>query len=160
MKVIKKGQYASSAETFEGTRKEVLNYLRNEALTIREQSRATMPKEFRNVHAILGEHKHPAEIVNLASFKIKQMGIKQLLPLMNAHGVFNYSIEESEETFSPEKLINWGELSRLLSGNRSSITRKRIPAIRQEKINQLFELLENWYNDAAKPSKIDQTGKK
>jgi len=54
---------------------------------------------------------------------------------------------------SIDKLINWGELSRLLAGNRSSITRKRIPAIHQEKINKLIKLLESWYRNDAKPSK-------
>ena len=58
-----------------------------------------------------------------------------------------------------EKLINWGELSRSLAGNRSSITRKRVPAIHQEKINKLITLLESWYRNDAKSSKTSKPEK-
>jgi hypothetical protein len=43
-----------------------------------------------------------------------------------------------------DKLINWGELSRLLAGSRSVITKKRIGKKHEEKVNELRELLQKW----------------
>lgn len=43
-----------------------------------------------------------------------------------------------------DDLINWGELSRLLAGNRSSITKKRIPKKHQATIDRLKELIQQW----------------
>jgi len=51
-----------------------------------------------------------------------------------------------------EKLINWGELSRLLAGKRSSITRSRIPKKHAGKIQKLMTFLEAWCNSADKAS--------
>jgi len=46
-----------------------------------------------------------------------------------------------------EKLINWSEISRLLSGNRKSINAKRIPKKHKEAINNLFSKLDAWTNE-------------
>lgn len=46
-----------------------------------------------------------------------------------------------------KNLINWGELSRLLAGNRSSITKKRIPKKHQATIERLKELIKQWDDD-------------
>ena len=43
-----------------------------------------------------------------------------------------------------ENLINWGELSRLLVGNRSSITKKRIPKKHDKSIERLKQLIKQW----------------
>jgi len=43
-----------------------------------------------------------------------------------------------------ENLINWGELSRMLAGSRSAITRSRVPKKHKEAINELLEFLEKW----------------
>ena len=43
-----------------------------------------------------------------------------------------------------DSLINWGELSRLLAGNRSSITKKRIPKKHELSIERLKELIKQW----------------
>ena len=43
-----------------------------------------------------------------------------------------------------ENLINWGELSRLLAGNRSSITKKRIPKKHDKSIERLKQLIKQW----------------
>lgn len=43
-----------------------------------------------------------------------------------------------------DKLINWGELSRLLAGSRSVVTKKRIGKKHEEKVNELRELLQKW----------------
>ena len=51
-----------------------------------------------------------------------------------------------------DKLINWGELSRILSKNRSSITRKRIPLKHKDKINELLLILERWLKENKKAS--------
>jgi len=45
---------------------------------------------------------------------------------------------------TPSNLINWAELSRLLCGNRSSLTPKRISKKHQEKVAKLIESVENW----------------
>lgn len=89
MKLTKKGNYESSQVTIEGNKKMILAYLRDEALTMREDSRQVM-KCRPTVHA-LHIKKHTSKIVNLASFAIKKMGIDQLLPLMNVHGVMKYT---------------------------------------------------------------------
>jgi len=44
----------------------------------------------------------------------------------------------------PNKLINWAEVSRLLAGDRSAITRKRIPKIHEQRIKELLSLVDNW----------------
>jgi hypothetical protein len=44
----------------------------------------------------------------------------------------------------PEHLINWGELSRLLAVNRSSITKKRIPKKHAATIDRLKKVIEIW----------------
>lgn len=43
-----------------------------------------------------------------------------------------------------EKLINWGELSRLLSGSRMTIRKNKIPEIHKEKVNELKSAIEEW----------------
>lgn len=49
-----------------------------------------------------------------------------------------------------DKLINWGELSRLLAGSRSVVTKKRIGKKHEKKVNELRELLQKWY-DSLRP---------
>ena len=44
-----------------------------------------------------------------------------------------------------DKIINWGELSRLLAGSRSVVTKKRMPKKHEPKVNELRELLKKWY---------------
>ena len=44
-----------------------------------------------------------------------------------------------------DRLINWGELSRLLAGSRSVVTKKRIGKKHEEKVNELREMLQKWY---------------
>jgi len=43
-------------------------------------------------------------------------------------------------------LLNWGELSRRLVGNRSSITRKRIPKKHKAFIAGLLKVIEDYLN--------------
>ena len=43
-----------------------------------------------------------------------------------------------------EKLINWGELSRILAGSRSVITKKRIGKKHEAAVSALISLIENW----------------
>ncbi len=49
-----------------------------------------------------------------------------------------------------DRLINWGELSRTLAGSRSVVTKKRIGKKHEEKVNELRELLQKWY-DSLRP---------
>lgn len=43
-----------------------------------------------------------------------------------------------------ENLINWAEVSRLLAGNRSSITRTRIPVKHKDTIETLINSVAEW----------------
>lgn len=43
-----------------------------------------------------------------------------------------------------ENIINWGEVSRILAGNRSSITRTRIPEKHKETIETLINSVADW----------------
>lgn len=44
-----------------------------------------------------------------------------------------------------DRLINWSELSRLLAGSRSVVAKKRIGKKHEEKVNELREMLQKWY---------------
>lgn len=54
----------------------------------------------------------------------------------------------------PEQLINFGNISRLLAGNRSSITRDRIPKKHRENINYLLHLVDLWLKEN-KPANLE-----
>jgi len=43
-----------------------------------------------------------------------------------------------------KKLINWSELSRSLSGDRTGIRTNKIPKKYQAKIRRLIKLINNW----------------
>ena len=47
---------------------------------------------------------------------------------------------------NPTEIINWAGLSRFLSGDRSSVSKNRIPLKYQQKVNKLIELIEQWQN--------------
>jgi hypothetical protein len=49
-----------------------------------------------------------------------------------------------------EKLINWGELSRILVGSRSVVTRKRMPKKHVKDVNDLLSNIEKWYKQLKK----------
>ena len=84
------GQYAAINSTFTGTKKQVLNHLRDEARRMRRESRTSrhLPD---NVHAI-DENLHPSKLVTMASFRLNSLGIDSLLELMNNHGVIKYTV--------------------------------------------------------------------
>ena len=48
-----------------------------------------------------------------------------------------------------DKLINWNEISRLLAGHRSSITKDRVPKKHEEKINNLRNKLSEWLSSVS-----------
>ena len=45
----------------------------------------------------------------------------------------------------PEDLINWGELSRILSGTRSVVTKKRMPTKYEKQVNELLVAVSKWH---------------
>jgi hypothetical protein len=47
-------------------------------------------------------------------------------------------------------LINYGELSRLLSGSRHTIRKNKIPKIHQDKINELEKFCQKWVESIKK----------
>lgn len=51
-----------------------------------------------------------------------------------------------------KELINWGELSRLLSGSRMNIRKNRIPQKYEPEVSRLFEQIENWKSNLKKNS--------
>ena len=108
---------------------------------------------------IVSEENETLVIVN---YKGDEYNLQQYVEDILETGNFRITEKTTKDYHSKAnfyKLINWGELSRLLSGNRSSITRKRIPAIHQEKINKLISLLEDWYRNDAKTSKSSKPEK-
>lgn len=49
-----------------------------------------------------------------------------------------------------KNLINWGELSRLLSGDRGNVRRNRIPAKYQNDVNRLIKLVGEWGEEVSR----------
>ena len=47
------------------------------------------------------------------------------------------------------KLVNWAEVSRLLSGTRSVVTKKRIPGKHKQAVKELLDLVSQWYSEHA-----------
>lgn len=82
------GVYASSAAKVTGSRKEVLKFLRNEALDRREVSRKSNNLLW-DVHS-LPRTSHVSELVTMASFEINRQGIDRLVDLLSKHGVLKY----------------------------------------------------------------------
>jgi hypothetical protein len=52
----------------------------------------------------------------------------------------------------PENLINWGELSRILSGTRSVVTKNRMPKKYEKSVSELLKAVTTWY-DSIQPDK-------
>lgn len=50
----------------------------------------------------------------------------------------------SPEYEQAKSMINWAELSRTLAGDRSAITKERIPQKHSETINELIDSIANW----------------
>lgn len=50
----------------------------------------------------------------------------------------------------PEDLINWAELSRLLSGSRTVVTKNRMPKKHRKKVNELTSAIKKWHDDIKK----------
>ncbi len=48
--------------------------------------------------------------------------------------------------FEADNLINYGELSRILAGSRSVVTKKRMPKKHEKKVNGLRQAIHKWYN--------------
>lgn len=46
-----------------------------------------------------------------------------------------------------ENLINWGELSRILAGSRSVVTKNRMPKKYKQSVTDLIAALEKWDAD-------------
>ena len=62
---------------------------------------------------------------------------------------------------SIDKLINWSELSRILTGNRTDVNKTRMPKkhnktaneLRHKRVNELRQKNQEWY-DSLDPSEI------
>lgn len=48
---------------------------------------------------------------------------------------------------SAQDLINWGELSRLISGSRMNIRKNRIPEKYKEQVTSLVNCIETWQTE-------------
>lgn len=48
---------------------------------------------------------------------------------------------------SAQDLINWGELSRLLSGSRMNVRKNRIPEKYKEQVTILINCIETWQTE-------------
>lgn len=47
----------------------------------------------------------------------------------------------------PTEIINWAGLSRFLAGDRTAVSKNRIPLKYQTKVDELIELIEQWQNE-------------
>jgi hypothetical protein len=45
-----------------------------------------------------------------------------------------------------DKLINWGELSRILTGTRSVVTRNRMPEKHESKVNEFMKAVQESFD--------------
>lgn len=61
---------------------------------------------------------------------------------------------------SAQDLINWGELSRLLSGSRMNIRKNRIPQKYEAEINRLVKHIEDWQAEIQTAAIADDAGGK
>ena len=61
---------------------------------------------------------------------------------------------------SAQDLINWGELSRLLSGSRMNIRKNRIPQKYEAEINSLVKHIETWQTEIQTAAIADEAGGK
>lgn len=61
---------------------------------------------------------------------------------------------------SAQDIINWGELSRLLSGSRMNIRKNRIPQKYEAEINSLVKHIENWQAEIQTAAIADEAGGK
>jgi hypothetical protein len=59
---------------------------------------------------------------------------------------------------SAQDLINWGELSRLLSGSRMNIRKNRIPQKYEAEINSLVRHIEDWQTEIQTAAIADEAG--
>jgi hypothetical protein len=50
----------------------------------------------------------------------------------------------AKTTLTVENLINWAEISKLLTGGKDRIRKNRIPKVHNDKIEELFILLQAW----------------
>ena len=91
LKITISGQYQSSNSSFEGTKKQVLNFLRTEAKRMRRESRTSRHLDD-SVHSI-PEQKHPSKLVTIASFKLNDMRMEDIIKLINNHGVLKYTVK-------------------------------------------------------------------
>jgi len=57
---------------------------------------------------------------------------------------YRKKIEEKGFYFDADAVINWGEISRVLSGNRSVVTKNRMPKKHEENVNELRQLIRVW----------------
>ena len=55
-------------------------------------------------------------------------------------------LKKEVNNMKPEDLINWCELSRLLSGTRSVVTKKRMPKKYEKQVAELLAAISNWHD--------------
>jgi plasmid maintenance system killer protein len=89
MKIHKTSQHGDIT-IIEGNKKQVLEDLRVEARTKRRESRLRHNLTD-DVHSI-DKSLHQSELVTMASFKLENKGLNDLIELLNSHGVTNYKI--------------------------------------------------------------------
>ena len=58
--------------------------------------------------------------------------------------MYIYIIETTKKYTTMKNLINWGELSRILSGNRSVVTKNRMPKKHEKKVDALKKAIDKW----------------
>lgn len=57
---------------------------------------------------------------------------------------YRKKIKDKGFFFDADAVINWGEISRVLSGNRSVVTKNRMPKKHEANVNELRQLIRMW----------------
>ena len=92
MKTLKiSGQYQSSNATVKGSKKTILNFLRDEARKLRRDSRKRHNLD--NSVMSIDENLHKSKLVTIASFELNNLGTENLCELLNNHGVKKYEVK-------------------------------------------------------------------
>lgn len=59
--------------------------------------------------------------------------------------------------FNEKNIINWSELSRLLTGDRTIVSRTRMPAKHKEKVRGLLDKIVEWHDELTNETKTEHS---
>ena len=91
------------------------------------------------------------DILSERQFEVFELQFKNDVEISEILGISEATVEAVRKRikekgcfFDVDKVINWGELSRLLSGTRSVVTRNRMPKKHEETVENLRKSILKW----------------